>query len=249
MAYVCPVQDSPSHRTPLTPYLLLVEVIGYIARATAYNATGALLPYIVQAIFLLLPPVLFAASLYMVYSRLIRAVQGDRFSLISPRWTTWIFVVGDFLCLSIQSNGSGLLVKAKTATLGNYIIVAGLGIQVLMFAGFILCCLTFNMRFRAHTIQTGGVADVPWQSYLNMLYSTSLLVLARNIYRVIEFIMGQNGWLIQNEWPLFAFDGALMLLVMIIFFIWYPSQLQPSASAPMIELTTDPFEYDRAAKH
>jgi hypothetical protein len=188
----------------------------------------------------------------MVYSRVVRAVQGDSFSLTSPRWTTAIFVLGDFISLTIQSNGSGLLVKPNTVLVGDYIIVAGLVLQVLMFAGFMWCCLTFNIRFRAHIAETGATSDIPWQSCLNMLYSTSLAVLVRNIYRVIEFIIGQDGYLLNNEWPMYVFDGALMLLVMIGFFIWYPSQLRPSARDSMIELTTDgasSAEHGRAVKH
>lgn len=224
---------------PLTSCLLSVEEIGYISRAAAYNSTGSLIPYTLQAIFLVLPPVFFAASLYMVYSRVVRAVQGENFSPLSPRRTTLIFVLGDFQCLNIQSTGAGLLVKPNIARIGDYIIVTGLIIQVLMFAIFMLCCLKFNMRFRAHMAQTGATCDIPWQSCLNMLYSTSVLILVRNIYRVVEFIMGQDGYLLENEWPTYVFDGALMLLVMIGFFIWYPSQLRPSARDSMIELTTD----------
>ena len=172
----------------------------------------------------------------MVYSRIVRAVRGDRFSLISPRWTTIIFVVGDYTCLSIQSNGSGLLAKPKTVHIGDYIIVTGLAIQVVMFAGFMLCCLAFNIRFGTHIAKAGFVSDVPWQPCLNMLYATSLAILVRNIYRMVEFIMGQNGYLLTHEWPTYAFDGALMLLVMVGFFVWYPSQLKPSARSSMIEL-------------
>ncbi|MCJ1388816.1 hypothetical protein MMC18_001666 [Xylographa bjoerkii] len=229
----------------------IFEEIGYIARAAAFNSTGALSPYILQAIFLLLPPVLFAASLYMVYSRVVRAVQGENFSLISPRRTTVIFVLGDFFCLSIQSDGGGLLIKPNTVHVGDCIIVAGLGLQILMFAGFMMCCLSFNIRFRAHIAKTGATSDIPWQSCLNMLYSTSLAVLVRNIYRVIEFIMGQDGYLLSNEWPTYVFDGALMLLVMIGFFIWYPSQLHPSSRDSMVELATDgasSAEHGRAMK-
>lgn len=53
-----------------------VEVIGYVARTLAYNSTGSVGPFVVQAVFLLLPPVLFAATLYTVYARVVRSVRG-----------------------------------------------------------------------------------------------------------------------------------------------------------------------------
>ncbi|RDW67569.1 protein RTA1 [Coleophoma cylindrospora] len=223
------------------PFLIggIFEVIGYISRAAATNATGSLIPYIFQAIFILLAPVCFAASLYMVYSRVVRAVHGDSFSLISPRWATVVFVSGDWTCLNIQSSGSGLLVHPKQVAIGTYIIVAGLALQVLMFVVFMFCCLNFNSRFRAHVAESGATSDVPWQACLNMLYSTSLAILVRNIYRVVEYIMGKDSYLQNTEWPTYVFDAALMFLVMIGFFIWYPSQLRPTTRDSMIELTAD----------
>lgn len=69
-----------------------------------------------------------------------------------------------------------------------------------------------------------------------MLYVTSICVLVRNIYRIVEFMMGQQGFLLEHEWPLYVFDGSLMILVMVGFFIWYPAHLQPSSRESMVEL-------------
>lgn len=59
-------------------------------------------------------------------------------------------------------------------------------------------------------------------------------LLGRNVFRVVEFIMGfEAGFFANNEWPLYVFDAALMILVMAGFFLWYPSHLQPkSLSGP-----------------
>ncbi len=204
-----------------------MEEIGYIVRTLAYNDTGSLVLYLLQAIFLLIPPVLFAASLYMVYSRIVRAVHGESSSLIPPRWTTTIFVVGDFFCLNIQSGGAGLLANPKNAALGNNIIVAGLGLQVLLFAGFMVACRTFHVRFRARLAAAGRTRhDVPWETLLYMLYATSTAILVRNIFRMAEFTTGQDGYLFVNEWTTYVFDGGLMLLVMGGFYAWYPSRLR-----------------------
>jgi hypothetical protein len=215
------------------------EVLGYLARIAAYNSTGSMGPFLIQAIFLLIPPVLFAASLYMVYSRVVRAVQGESFSLITPRWTTRLFVLGDVICLNIQSTGAGFTPKAHLAKLGDGIIVAGLGIQVLVFAGFMAFCLTFHIRYQAHESDTGRQSRIPWRSCLVMLYTTSMAILVRNIYRMVEYIMGQDGYFMRNEWPTYVFDGTLMLLVMVGFFIWYPNQLQSPLGDTTIELLSD----------
>ncbi|KAI9696862.1 MAG: hypothetical protein M1820_008016 [Bogoriella megaspora] len=225
------------------PFVLggILEVIGYICRALATNNTGSLTPYILQAIFLLLPPILFAASLYMLYSRIVRAVNGSRFSLTSPRYTTRIFVLSDWASLNIQSGGGGLLANPKHERIGTWIIIGGLAIQIGMFVVFMAYCVSFNIRFRRYVGEMGGSVGegTPWQGMLNLLYVMSGIVLVRNVYRVVEFVMGQSGYLFSVEWPTYVFDGALMLVVMIGVLIWYPSQLRPNIGDEMIELTAE----------
>jgi len=124
---------------------------------------------------------------------------------------------------------------------GNGVIVTGLGLQVLIFAGFMWCCVLFHRKFSLHLRNTGQTVDVPWESVLWMLYGTSVLISIRNIFRLVEFIAGHDGYLNSNEWPVYVFDGVLMLLVMTSFYIWYPPQLQLEeiGTESMIELTSE----------
>ena len=213
------------------------EVIGYISRAIAWTATGSLIPYILQAIFLVIPPVLFAASLYMVYSRLVRAVNGQQCSLLSPHTSTRIFVLGDFICLNIQSSGSGLLASedVDTVHIGEYIVMGGLILQILVFLVFMWTCGTFDRRFRI-LVAGGRHTDVPWKQCLFMLYATSVAILVRNVYRVVEFALGKQGYIYSHEWPAYVFDAALMVLVTAAFYFWHPSDLH-IVKEHMVELT------------
>ncbi|CAO2651437.1 Nn.00g040070.m01.CDS01 [Neocucurbitaria sp. VM-36] len=215
------------------------EPIGYASRAISTHHTGSLLPYLLQAIFILLPPCLFAGTLYMIYSRVVRALHGSSFSLISPRWCTRIFVAGDFLCLNIQSGGAGCLPHEKLAKYGNGIIVAGLALQVVIFTGFMYCCLVFHRRFRTHLAREGRTVDGQWEAVLGMLYVTSVVISVRNVFRLVEFVAGHESYLFLNEWPVYVFDGVLMLVVMVVYYVWYPPQLQPTSSDSMIELTSE----------
>ncbi|KAF9768034.1 hypothetical protein IL306_014702 [Fusarium sp. DS 682] len=212
------------------------EVLGYIFRALCWDATDSLPLNIMQAIFLLLPPVFFAATLYMMYSRLVRAVCGESCSLISVRWTTRLFVIGDVLTFNIQGNGGGLLANDDHADIGKDIVIAGLIAQIILFLAFVVCCVIFHRRFQGHLRHTNIPVTIRWKAYLNMLYFTSVLILVRNIFRVVEFAMGKEGYLQQKEWPIFVFDSVLMLLVMIVFFMQYPGNLQPNSRDSVIEL-------------
>lgn len=202
--------------------------MGFSARAASTYHSGDLGPFLIQAIFLLLPPVLFAGSMYMLYSRIVRAVGGELQSPINLRWATIIFISGDLTCLNVQSAGGGLLGNddAKTVQVGTYIIVAGLILQILVFVGFVWCCLVFHRRFRDR-IRSGGVPvqNMPWETSLYVLYGTSLLVLLRNVYRVVEFSMGKGGYLEQHEWPVYVFDAVPMVGTMLCYIVWHPEFL------------------------
>lgn len=63
----------------------------------------------VQSLLLLLAPALFAASVYMIFGRLIRLLGGERYSIIRVKWLTKIFVLGDALSFLVQSGGKIVL--------------------------------------------------------------------------------------------------------------------------------------------
>ena len=62
-------------------------------------------PYIIQSVLLLLGPTLFAASIYMILGRMVVLLDADNYSLISPKWLTKVFVLGDVLSFFTQSGG------------------------------------------------------------------------------------------------------------------------------------------------
>lgn len=75
---------------------------------------------------------------------------------------------------------------------------------------------------------------------LNMLYTVSALISIRNVFRLVEYVMGKGSYLFANEWPVYVFDGALMLVVMGVYYVWYPDQLVLNQGGESVaELTGD----------
>lgn len=163
----------------------------------------------------------------MVYSRIVRAVGAERFSPTPLRWTTVLFVLGDFACLYVH----------HTAVVGSYIVVAGLLLQVLLCGGFMGLCRVFHARFLAHLDNTSSTTNAPGRSRMMMLYATSLAILVRNVFRVVEFSMGPDSYVFSSEWLTYLLDGALMLILMIGFLIWHPGQLQYKTRESAMELS------------
>lgn len=222
-----------------------VEVVGCLGRIIARNATDELMPYIIQSIFLLVPPSLFGASIYMTLGRIMRGLgpDGEACSLIPVKWLTTLFVVGDVLGFVIQGGGAGLMAGGSKAELGKNIIIAGLFVQIAFFCLFVAVAILFDRRYRRRTVggfkslaassashQPGHLSEPPfdWKKLMLMLYATSGLILFRCIFRIVEYIMGPDAYLLATEWPLFAFDLTLMIITMVLFYVWHPVLIKPA---------------------
>jgi hypothetical protein len=138
--------------------------------------------------------------------------------------------------------------------LGEKIIIGGLFVQLIFFTLFVVVAADFhrrlikdvavekrytpaalfrkgrNDRFAAiapltAVLSRNAVHELPWKRHLYALYGTSALILVRSIFRIIEYIQGNAGYLLSNEVFLYVFDAALMFLVMVLFNWIHPSQV------------------------
>ncbi|CAG9940084.1 unnamed protein product [Clonostachys rosea f. rosea IK726] len=203
----------------------IFEFLGYALRAMAYKNTDKIMPYAFFSMATLLAPALFAASIYMTLGRLVRSVHAQSLLIISDRWITRIFVAGDIASFIVQGIGCGLMVmrNQKMIKLGEDIVVAGLAIQIIIFGFFGLTAALVHQRMCKFPTQFDA-GDIKYHQGLGMLYAVSVLILIRSIFRLVEFVQGREGYLLQTEWPTLVFDGMLMFLTMVVFFIWHPAK-------------------------
>lgn len=215
----------------LLTFQFTVEAIGYVGRAFAVNNTGGLGPFVIQATFILLPPAFFAASIYMILARIIRAVDGDHLSIIKPRLVTRIFVAGDLASIGVQGTTAGFSKHENLKTISTVLVLIGLAIQLISFALFGACAIVFHKRIRRNPTTRSYQIGSKWLHTLYMLYAVSALIIFRSVFRVVEYSFGNDGYPISHEWTLFVFDSVPMTLVTIIFFLRYPSNLAQKLDA------------------
>ena len=168
------------------------ETIGYAARAAASKDTETKTPYIIQSILILIAPILFAASIYMTLGRLITRTNSASLSMVRARWVTTIFVAGDIISFFVQSGGAGMLVKAENeddVQMGEYIILGGLILQILIFMFFVITAGTWHTRLERRP--TVASSEINWKKYIYLLYAASVLITIRNSCRVIEYALGR----------------------------------------------------------
>ncbi|KAK4863174.1 hypothetical protein LT330_001952 [Penicillium expansum] len=220
------------------PFIIggLFEAVGYVgrylnSRETPDWTTG---PYIMQSLLLLVAPAFFAASIYMILGRSIISTGHEQLSVIRVKWLTKIFVCGDVVSFLAQCAGGGFLASGKTQskiTLGQNIIIAGLFIQIAFFGFFVVTAGVFHYRLLKCDDCVSKTITVPWMKCLYVLYTASLFIMIRSIFRAIEYITGTNGPLMSTEVYLYVFDAALMFLTMVTFNIFSPKSLITPRSA------------------
>jgi hypothetical protein len=207
----------------------LMEVIGYATRIPLVITTvGQRNLYICMNSCLILAPVFYAAIEYVLFGRLMHAV-GDQYSLMKPKVIAWIFISSDIISLMIQGAGGGILSSAGTnsdsANLGENILLVGLAVNLASFAIFCLQIFYFDYRTRKSppTIPGGGLCKKGWRQFLYLVYLSSLLVLIRQIYRVIEFSQGFTGYVAVHEIYFYIFDAIPIFFAGGIYIICFPA--------------------------
>jgi hypothetical protein len=204
------------------------EVIGYIGRCINISQgyrLWTLGPYVIQAVFILVAPALFAATVYMQLGRLVRQIQGQPYLFIRATWLTKIFVAGDVVSFLMQGAGGGLESshEVKTANAGAHIIVGGLFVQIVFFGLFVLAACIFDWKFTKATGEKTEESErirkeAGYRRRMIALYVISILIFVRSIVRVVEFLQGFHGYVISHEVFIFVFDALPMFTVMVVGF-------------------------------
>ncbi|KAF5248733.1 hypothetical protein FANTH_5803 [Fusarium anthophilum] len=204
------------------------ETIGYAARTVSHKNQESVPAFSLQAILILVAPALFAASIYMILGRIIISLRAQHLSLIPVRWLTKVFICGDILSFSLQGAGGGIQASRtfEGYNRGEKIILAGLFVQIVVFGFFVITSGLFHLKCLKNPTSAARENAFPWKLDLKVLYTVSTIILVRSIFRVVEYLQGNAGFLVSHEIFLYIFDAVLMAIVMVVFLIWYVDHLQ-----------------------
>ncbi|KAL4912854.1 RTA-like protein [Aspergillus aurantiobrunneus] len=167
----------------------------------------------------------------MVLGRLIVFLRAEKLSLVSVRWMTKIFVTGDVIAFVMQAAGGGIMASGtiESYELGENITIGGLAVQLAFFSVFMVTCGIFHYRVRENPTRQvqmlAGRRTQSWETVLVGLYSASVLILVRSIFRMVEYIQGNDGYLISHEAFMYVFDSALMFFCMVVMNVCHPSMI------------------------
>lgn len=147
---------------------------------------------------------------------------------------------GDIVSLILQAIGGGGAASANTQAqldLGTNIMIAGVSVQVGVTVPFLILFVDFHvrhlLRYRKQVAEGGKEAalDSPWDRKLLTLSAASffstLMIVTRCIYRVVEMAQGWRGHLATTEVYFGILDGLVILLATAIFVFFHPGFLLP----------------------
>jgi hypothetical protein len=110
-------------------------------------------------------------------------------------------------------------------TKGEDIIIGGLIVQVLFFGLFIAVTGLFHFRFARQSTAQPFI----WQRLLVVIYVASALILIRSLFRMIEYIEGNDGELQSKEVYVLVLDAVPMTIASVSLNIFHPSKYMKSA--------------------
>jgi hypothetical protein len=87
------------------------------------------------------------------------------------------------------------------------------------------------------TLSHAEVDTLPWKRHLYNLYIASTLIIVRSVFRVIEYLQGNSGYLLSHEVFLYLFDALLMLAVMVLFLGVHPSEITELYQKRQVDVT------------
>ncbi|ORY11055.1 RTA1 like protein-domain-containing protein [Clohesyomyces aquaticus] len=161
-------------------------------------------------------------------------------------------------CVQGGGGGIQAIGTLTSMNTGEKLIIVGLFLQLFFFGFFIVVAGLFHWRFvkanpdmrkqsgvssqletTSHRPRrlTGssnspltetGVPELPWKRHIYVLYAASTLIMVRSVFRVIEYLMGNHGFLLRHEYFLYIFDAVLMFVVMVLFNVVHPSEVSAS---------------------
>ncbi|TKY84699.1 hypothetical protein EX895_006601 [Sporisorium graminicola] len=178
--------------------------------------------YLLYIIFLSIGPNFIAAVNYISLSRFVWAL-GRRYSRVHPAVYSWGFILADIICTLVLGAGASWAALLAPVQMGERLMIGGLAGQAFCSLLFATLGLDYYLR-RRRMIRVSPEEDQDGAEYLWYLgrakicafaYVTaisSVCLLTRACFRIVELSGGFNGTLARIEPLLFALDGVPVLI-------------------------------------
>lgn len=234
------LQRKPQKWALTLPIGTFFAALGYWIRIPMRTEQDNQSLYTVMYLFVVLSPAAFLAFNYIAFGRLIAAIEGEKptkvqrksiYLFIPPKWVKIIFVTSDVCTFCVQAAGGGMQTSDdyQTAKTGNNVFLAGVSAQGASYLLFTVLILVAHYRllFKRQDGKRFNIFNLrePVVIMLDLLYISSIGILVRSVYRIIEMAQGYGGYLYTHEVFTFTLDALPLVIAIGVWALYWPGSL------------------------
>ncbi|KAG9772072.1 hypothetical protein KCU88_g6220, partial [Aureobasidium melanogenum] len=196
--------------------------------------------FITQICCLIIAPAFNSAAIYLTLKH-VTLCFGPEFSLLKPRFYTYIFIFADLVSLVLQAIGGALASTADTQDqqdLGDNLMMAGISWQVVSLFFFALSVAFYIFRrWRAlarHPLSAEASAtlrDTKFRLFALGVFTAWITIFIRCVYRIIEMAGGWRNSIMRNETDFIVLEGVMLVLATFMQTFFHPGYCFPRLSS------------------
>jgi hypothetical protein len=196
----------------------LTEAIGYVGRIIMHSNPFIDTGFITQICCLIIAPAFNCAAIYLILKH-VALTFGSEWSLVKPRFYTYIFIAFDLLSLILQGAGGGIASTANDEDqqkLGDNLMMAGIAWQVAALSIFAVVAGLYAWRRwqatkKGHALSPAAAATLQNTKFRLFIFGAAiawLTIFTRCVYRIIEMAGGWRNPIMQDQASFIALEGV-----------------------------------------
>lgn len=199
----------------------ITETVGYAGRIILHSNPFSETGFQMQICCLILGPAFNTAAIYLTLKH-IALVFGPEYSILKPRWYTYIFIGGDLVALVLQAIGGAMAATAgddiHQQDTGTDIMITGISWQVFTLIIFAALSIQYLLRRRnaarredpLSTEAADTLRNRNFRFFALAVITAFVAVFTRCVYRIIEMSGGWGNPIMQDEPSYIILEGALI---------------------------------------
>ncbi|KAL6409776.1 sphingoid long-chain base transporter rsb1 [Ilyonectria robusta] len=221
----------------------LLEIIGYVGRMIIYDNPFDFNGFLMQIICITVAPVFFCSAIYVLLAQVINFIDPS-ISRIKPQFFYWVFIPVDIVSLILQALGGALSCVGTdhhAVEIGENISLAGLIFQVVTLVAF--AALFADYVFRASRSPSRGRLTKAVNIFLGLLFASTLIILVRCAYRIVELGQGYFSAIFRNEGLFISLESVTMCIAVLLLNAGHPGKVFSRKQTLEAKDSESPFEY------
>ena len=189
-----------------------------------WSSTG----FEMQICCLIIAPAFIAAGIYLTLKHIVIEL-GSSFSVLQPKFYTWIFISCDILSLILQGAGGGTAASADTGSslqnVGTDLMITGIVWQVITLLVFGILVSIYVLRTSKNTLAPSAhqlLSTLRFKLFLGSLVIAYITVFTRCVYRIAELAPGWKNPIMQSEAEFIVLDGVMVAIATICLTVFHP---------------------------